>query len=103
MKICNIIVGLDTRNVIDLKNLAANDGLTPKYNPARFPGLSLKLTDPKATILVFQSGNLVCTGTKSIEDAHDALKKVLDVLNLPIKLVEFAVVHNWNEFYSKIC
>lgn len=44
-----------------------------KYNPKQFPGAILKLKSPKATILLFSTGNIVCTGTKSEEKAKEAL------------------------------
>jgi transcription initiation factor TFIID TATA-box-binding protein len=44
-----------------------------KYNPKKFPGAIIKLQLPKATILLFRTGNIVCTGTKSEENAKDAL------------------------------
>ncbi|QMU55589.1 MAG: TATA box-binding protein [Nitrosopumilus sp.] len=45
-----------------------------KYNPKKFPGAIIKLQSPKATILLFRTGNIVCTGTKSEENAKDALE-----------------------------
>ncbi len=44
-----------------------------KYNPEKFPGAIIKLKSPKATILLFRTGNIVCTGTKSEEKAKEAL------------------------------
>lgn len=44
-----------------------------KYNPEKFPGAIIKLKFPKATILLFRTGNIVCTGTKSEENAREAL------------------------------
>ena len=38
-----------------------------------FPGLVLRVKEPKSAVLVFSSGNLVCTGTKSV----DQVKKVV--------------------------
>ena len=95
MKICNTIVGLKTNRSIDLEKFCSKNTTACKYNPHRFPGLSFKIMDPKTTILVFKTGNLVCTGAKTIEDAYDSLRKVLDLLNFPLKLVEFAQVHNY--------
>jgi transcription initiation factor TFIID TATA-box-binding protein len=75
MKICNTLFGLKTQRSIDLHKLHQDHITTTKYNPTKFPGLSFKILEPKATILVFKSGNLVCTGTKTIEDAYDSLRK----------------------------
>ena len=34
------------------------------YEPEQFPGLIHRMPDPKAVILLFSTGKLVCTGTK---------------------------------------
>ena len=44
-----------------------------KYDPKKFPGAIIKLKSPKATILLFRTGSIVCTGTKSEERAKEAL------------------------------
>jgi len=44
-----------------------------KYNPERFPGAIIKMESPKCTLLLFKTGSIVCTGTKSEEKAKDAL------------------------------
>ena len=44
-----------------------------KYNPEKFPGAIIKLKSPQATILLFRTGSIVCTGTKSEEKAKEAL------------------------------
>ena len=51
-----------------------------KYNPEKFPGAILKIRSPKATILLFRTGNIVCTGTKSEEKAKEALSFFADKL-----------------------
>ena len=45
-----------------------------KYNPEKFPGAIIKLKSPTATILLFRTGSIVCTGTKSEEKAKEALR-----------------------------
>ena len=51
------------------------------YEPEQFPGLIYRMSDPKAVFLLFQSGNLVCTGAKKEADVYTAIDKVRDVLN----------------------
>ncbi|MBN2101965.1 MAG: TATA-box-binding protein [Candidatus Aenigmarchaeota archaeon] len=51
-----------------------------EYEPEQFPGLVYRTQDPRAAALIFSSGKIVCTGTKSIELAHTAMKKVTDKL-----------------------
>jgi transcription initiation factor TFIID TATA-box-binding protein len=40
-----------------------------KYNPEKFSALILKIQQPKSTLLIFYNGNVVCTGTKLVDDA----------------------------------
>ncbi len=47
-----------------------------EYEPEQFPGLVYRMTDPKVAFLLFGSGKIVCTGARSIEDVHIAIKKV---------------------------
>ncbi len=40
------------------------------YEPEQFPGLILRLTDPKVVLLIFSSGKMVITGAKSEEEVE---------------------------------
>ena len=51
-----------------------------EYRPEQFPGLVFRLKDPKTATLIFGSGKMVCTGARSEELAHKALRKVLKAL-----------------------
>ncbi|MCG3218341.1 MAG: TATA-box-binding protein, partial [Candidatus Heimdallarchaeota archaeon] len=44
------------------------------YEPEQFPGLIYRLDKPKTVLLLFQSGNLVCTGAKTEEQVHEAVR-----------------------------
>lgn len=46
------------------------------YEPEQFPGLIYRMEEPKAVILVFASGKLVCTGTKKEADVYQAVEKI---------------------------
>ena len=47
-----------------------------EYEPEQFPGLVYRVKDPKAAMLVFSSGKIVCTGARSITDVRKAVEKV---------------------------
>jgi len=47
-----------------------------EYEPQQFPGLVYRVKDPKAAILIFSSGKVVCTGARSIADVRKAIAKV---------------------------
>ena len=48
-----------------------------EYNPEQFPGLVLRIKEPKSAVLVFSSGNLVCTGTKSVSQVKAVIEQVI--------------------------
>jgi transcription initiation factor TFIID TATA-box-binding protein len=49
-----------------------------EYEPEQFPGLIYRLKEPKTATLLFRSGKVVCTGAKSLEDVHKAIRKVAE-------------------------
>lgn len=71
---------------IELDALAVDlDG--SEYNPSSFPGIVYRNLDPKATILIFRSGELVCTGANSVEDSKTVVQHVvekLDEIGVPV-------------------
>ena len=50
------------------------------YEPEQFPGLIYRLKNPKTVLLLFQSGNLVCTGAKTEDQVHQAVRQTYDDL-----------------------
>ena len=48
-----------------------------EYRPKKFPGLVFRLKRPKTATLIFSTGKMVCTGSKSEKQAHSAVKKVV--------------------------
>jgi len=64
-----------------------------EYEPEQFPGLVYKLKGTKATFLLFSNGKIVCTGTKSEEEVHEALDKLIVNLKKVIKK-EYDVIIN---------
>lgn len=74
-QIQNIVATTSLEKPIPLVKLARTLPNT-EYNPKTFPGLVLRVKEPKSAVLVFSSGNLVCTGTKSVAQ----VKKVIEVV-----------------------
>ncbi len=74
------VVAFTTLNInISLNKLLSSVENT-EYKPKQFPGLVYRHTNPKSAALIFSSGKIVCTGTKSIEMAKQAMKKVVKKL-----------------------
>jgi len=51
-----------------------------EFNPRRFAAVIMRLREPRATALVFASGKLVITGTKSSHNSSLATKKIAYIL-----------------------
>ncbi len=47
-----------------------------EYEPEQFPGLVLRMKNPKVAFLLFSSGKIICTGARKIEDVEYAVKTV---------------------------
>jgi len=78
IKVENIVASVNLFCTIPLERVAAGCE-NAEFNPEQFPGLVLRLPEPKTANLLFGSGKMVCTGSRSIEDVKRAvgLVKVL--------------------------
>ena len=75
----NIVATTSLEKEVSLTKLARTQPNT-EYNPDTFPGLVLRIKEPKSAVLVFSSGNLVCTGTKSIAQVKKVVEQVIKQL-----------------------
>lgn len=78
-KIQNIVATTSLGKPVPLTKLARTQPNT-EYNPETFPGLVLRIKEPKSAVLVFSSGNLVCTGTKSVSQVRQVVQAVIKQL-----------------------
>lgn len=76
IKIQNVVASASLGVEINLNKITSHIDNT-EYEPEQFPGLVLRLNKPKSATLVFTSGKLVCTGTKSPKEAKMAIAKVV--------------------------
>jgi len=83
IRIENIVATVDLEKTVDLEEISAR--LRAIYEPEQFPGATLHLEEPKATILIFSSGKCVITGTKSETSLKQAVKKLSQILSAPEK------------------
>jgi transcription initiation factor TFIID TATA-box-binding protein len=79
LKVQNIVATTSLEEKVSLTKLARTQPNT-EYNPDTFPGLVLRVKEPKSAVLVFSSGNLVCTGTKSVSQVRDVVGQVIKQL-----------------------
>jgi transcription initiation factor TFIID TATA-box-binding protein len=77
-KIENVVatVIMEITEKIDLTKIARKYE-DAEYNPERFPGLVMRITDPKATFLIFSTGKMVITGLRRADEASPGVKKIM--------------------------
>jgi transcription initiation factor TFIID TATA-box-binding protein len=78
-EIQNIVASANLRGSIDLEVVAERLCKT-MYEPEQFSGLIYTMNEPKAVLLVFASGKIVCVGAKSETDINLAVQKLRDML-----------------------
>ncbi len=79
INIQNVVSSADIKQKLDLKEISRKIKKS-RYDPDKFPGLVLKLEQPKAALLLFSSGKFVCTGTKSVEESAKAIMAAIETL-----------------------
>jgi transcription initiation factor TFIID TATA-box-binding protein len=50
------------------------------FNPPKFAAMTIRIRNPKTTALTFSSGNIVCTGSKNIDESLLACRKYTRLL-----------------------
>lgn len=87
IRVVNIVVSASLGHNIPLEKMAATLPNTD-YNPEQFPGLVIRIKDPKTSALIFSSGKIVCTGARTLPDVHESIRKImkaLEKINVKIK------------------
>jgi len=95
-EVVNIVVSTNLQHTIPLEKMAATLANT-EYNPEQFPGLVIRIKDPKTSALIFSSGNVVCTGARSMEKVHLAIARIIESLekiNIHIKIKPEVKIQN---------
>jgi len=80
IKIENVVASASLGVPVKLKKLVS-DLEDVEYEPDQFPGLVMRLKDPRAAALIFSSGKMVCTGAKSPTDAKLVMSKIVSRMN----------------------
>ena len=79
IKVVNIVVSTSLKHDIPLEKMAATLSNT-EYNPEQFPGLVIRIKEPKTSALIFSSGKIVCTGARSMDKVHESINKIIKSL-----------------------
>ncbi|MCK4521787.1 MAG: TATA-box-binding protein [Nanoarchaeota archaeon] len=96
IKVVNIVISTSLKHDIPLEKMAATLPNT-EYNPEQFPGLVLRIKEPKTSALIFSSGNVVCTGARSMDKVRESIKKIIKSLEkINIKITIKPEIHIQN-------
>ena len=86
IKIQNIVASASLEKDIPLIKLAEALPNT-EYNPEQFPGLVMRIKEPKTSALIFSSGKIVCTGAKSMAKVRESVQKIIqNIEKIKIKI-----------------
>jgi transcription initiation factor TFIID TATA-box-binding protein len=88
IQVVNIVVSTSLKHDIPLEKMAATLSNT-EYNPEQFPGLVIRIKEPKTSALIFSSGKIVCTGARSMDKVEESIKKIiksLEKINIKITI-----------------
>jgi transcription initiation factor TFIID TATA-box-binding protein len=94
--VVNIVISSSLEKDIPLEKMAATLSNT-EYNPEQFPGLVIRIKEPKTSALIFSSGKIVLTGARSMEDVEKSIEKIIKSLkkiNIDIKIKPKVTVQN---------
>jgi transcription initiation factor TFIID TATA-box-binding protein len=83
----NIVASGDLGGRIDLEIVAERLCKT-MYEPEQFPGLIYYMNEPKAVLLIFATGKIVCAGAKTETDINLAVERLRDTLEFS-ELISF--------------
>ncbi len=95
-EVVNIVVSTNLQHTIPLEKMAATLANT-EYNPEQFPGLVIRIKEPKTSALIFSSGNVVCTGARSMDKVYLAIERIIEALekiNIHIKIKPEVKIQN---------
>lgn len=80
----NIVANANLGGAIDLIALCELEGRSGgklMYEPEQFPAVIYRMNNPRAVILIFASGKLVCTGIRKEKDVQVAVDRLLQKLD----------------------
>lgn len=82
IKIQNVVASANLEGKVDLVGWYGSQKLGGRmmYEPEQFPGLIYRMKKPKAVILLFSSGKLVCTGAKKEKHVYQAVHRIRQML-----------------------
>ncbi|KAF0987873.1 hypothetical protein HZS_8113 [Henneguya salminicola] len=89
----NIVSTIDLSCKVDLRTIALH-ARNAEYNPRRFAAVVIRIREPRTTALVFSSGKLVITGSRTEHEARLAARKyarIVQKLGFPAIFSNFRI------------
>jgi len=80
VKIQNIVVSADLHATVDLYTLS-KEVKAVDYEPEQFPGAIFRIAEPKAVIILFKNGKMICTGTNTEANIKRVLEYAAKILS----------------------
>jgi transcription initiation factor TFIID TATA-box-binding protein len=77
--VVNIVASTDLQTELDLYGLAKLSR-DVDYEPEQFPGAIFKVHEPKAALLLFKNGKIICTGTRTKTDVRRAVEQAIELV-----------------------
>lgn len=78
-EVVNIVASAELNIELDLYGLAKLSR-DVDYEPEQFPGAIFKVHDPKAALLLFNSGKIICTGAKTTAEVEKAVDHAVQLV-----------------------
>lgn len=89
IKVENVVANARIADELDL-NYIESQLEDAVFTKKKFPGLVYRTKDPKSAFLIFRSGKLVCTGSKT----EEGVRKVMDKLSADLRGIGVEVVEH---------
>ena len=85
----NIVVkadlGIDPDLTLDLEKITKTIN-NVEYNKKRFPGLFLRILDPKCVAIIFRNGKMILSGLKSFNNVDIIISRIISEFKSKIKI-----------------
>ncbi|MEM3296913.1 MAG: hypothetical protein QXZ35_00715 [Candidatus Micrarchaeaceae archaeon] len=78
-KVENIVASADLGIDLDLYAIARASA-DVDYEPEQFPGAICKIHEPKAAVLLFKNGKIICTGAKTEAEIRKVIDQVVKIV-----------------------
>ena len=94
-RVVNIVACVDYGTPLDLYKIATHLR-NAEYNPKRFPAVTLRIQEPKATGLTFKNGKVNIVGCKTEDESYLAARKfgrIFKNLGFKVRMKSFSIAN----------